>query len=533
MKKLLYLSAIIAFIGTGNIYAQKKAVIKFDKTEHDFGQIKEEAGKVQCTFTFTNIGNDTLKIVSVKPSGNISVEWTQTGVLPKKTGTINAVFNPQNRPGTFKKIITVTTNDSTQQMINLVVKADVIPKPKGISDIYPGVIGNLRLESTKVVFGKTKNPGIQNDTLKVINAWNQPMTIGFKDMAAYITAKAVPETLEPNKEGLIIINYDAAKRMVQGLVFDSITLLTNDMLQSKKTISLVVKGDVIPKPKGIPDMYPVVVGNLRLESIKVNFGKIKNTEIHKDTLKVFNIWNKPMTLGFKKDIAAYITAKAVPETLEPNKEGLIILDYDATKRNEWGFVSDSIMLITNDGLQSEKNIGLSMNICEDFSKLTPEQLAAAPKIKFDNITFNFGTAKQGERVKCNFVFRNEGDNDLIIRNVSSSCQLTSANPEKTNLKKGEESKFIVTFDKSLKEGYQNKIITVITNDPENSNLNLKILGTIEKTVPGVTPKIDSNVHTCDFCSKPAIGFCDIRRIWVCEAHRNFTDYKGQKIKCPK
>jgi len=85
MKKLLYLSFIIALLGAGNIYAQKKAVIKFDKTVHDYGKIKEEAGKVKCRFTFTNTGNDTLKIISVKPScGCTAMEWTKTGVLPKK-----------------------------------------------------------------------------------------------------------------------------------------------------------------------------------------------------------------------------------------------------------------------------------------------------------------------------------------------------------------------------------------------------------------------------------------------------------------
>ena len=369
MKKLLYLSAILAFIGVGNIYAQKKAVIKFNNIEHDFGKIKEEAGKVKCTFTFTNTGDDTLKIINVKPScGCTAVDWTKTGVLPKKTGYINAEFDPAKRPGTFNKGISVTTNDPSQPMINL-----------------------------------------------------------------------------------------------------------------------VIKGEVLQKPKGVEDIYPVIVGNLRLEGAQFNFGNTKNTEIRKDTLKIFNSWKKPMTLGFK-DVATYITAKAVPETLKPGKEGLVIISYDVTQRNEFGYVFDRLLMTSNDSIQPEKTLNISQSISEDFSKLTPEQLANAPKIKFDNTTFDYGTAKQGDKVECTFVFRNEGVNDLIIRKVKASCGCTATNPEKTLLKKGEESKINATFNTAGKEGKQYKTITVISNDPNNSTVILNLQGTVEKPGTVVEPE---------------------------------------------
>lgn len=369
MKKLLYLSAILAFIGVGNIYAQKKAVIKFDKVEHDFGKIKEEAGKVKCRYTFTNMGDDTLKIINVKPScGCTAVEWTKTGVLPKKTGFIDAEFDPAKRPGMFNKNIAVTTNDPAQQMINL-----------------------------------------------------------------------------------------------------------------------IIKGEVLQKPKGVEDLYPVIVGNLRMESAQFNFGNTKNTEIRKDTLKIFNTWTKPLNLGFK-DVATYITAKAVPETLKPGKEGLIIISYDVTKRNEFGYVFDRLLLTTNDSLQPEKTLNISQSISEDFSKLTPEELAKAPKIKFDNTTFDYGTAKQGDKVECTFVFRNEGENDLIIRKVKASCGCTATNPEKTLLKKGEESKINATFNTAGKDGKQYKTITVISNDPSNSTIILNLQGTVEKPATVVEPE---------------------------------------------
>jgi hypothetical protein len=366
MKKLFYASLILAFFTSGTVMAQKKAVIKFDKTVHDYGTIKEEGGKVKCRFNFTNVGDDTLKILSVKPGcGCTTAEWTKTPVMPKKTGYIDAEYDPKQRPGIFSKGIAVTTNDPTQQVINL-----------------------------------------------------------------------------------------------------------------------TIKGDVVPKAKTYLDLYPVVIGNLRMESSQFNFGNANNNEIRCDTLKIYNAWNAPLNIGFK-DLAIYITAKAIPTVLKPGKEGLVIVTYDVTKKNEYGYVYDRMLLTTNDSLQPDKTLNISMNIVEDFSKLTPEQLANAPKIKFDKTTFNFDQAKQGDKIECVYNFTNEGKSELIIRKVKASCGCTATNPEKTNLKPGESSKINATFNTAGKEGKQYKTITVITNDPASSSVMLTIEGNVEK--PATTP----------------------------------------------
>jgi uncharacterized cupredoxin-like copper-binding protein len=361
MKKYFYASLVLAFFTSGTLMAQKKAIIKFDKIEHDYGTIKEEGGKVKCRFSFTNVGDDTLKILSVKPGcGCTTADWTKTPVMPKKTGFVDAEYDPKQRPGIFSKGITVTTNDPTQQVINLVIKGDVVPKAKTYLDIYPVVIGNLRMESSQFNFGNAKNNEIRCDTLKIYNGWKAPLNIGFKDLATYITAKAEPTVLKPGKEGLIIVTYDVAKR------------------------------------------------------------------------------------------------------------------------NEFGYIYDRMLLTTNDSLQPEKTLNISMNIIEDFSKLTPDQLANAPKIKFDKTAFNFNTAKQGDKVECVYNFTNEGKSELIIRKVKASCGCTATNPEKTNLKPGESSKINATFNTAGKDGKQYKTITVICNDPANSSTMLTIEGTVEK-----------------------------------------------------
>ena len=162
------------------------------------------------------------------------------------------------------------------------------------------------------------------------------------------------------------------------------------------------------------------------------------------------------------------------------------------KSNEYGYIYDRMLLTTNDSLQPDKTLNISMNVVEDFSKLTPEQLANAAKIKFDKTTFNFENAKQGDKVECVYNFTNEGKSDLIIRKVKAACGCTATNPEKTTLKPGESSKINATFSTAGREGKQTKTITVITNDPASSSIILTIEGNVEKPA---TPPTDQQPAT--------------------------------------
>jgi len=79
MKRYLYLRRktlnnrnlkliLVLLICTVFLYLQATPVIKFDQDQHNFGEIKEEDGKVQHEFHFQNTGDEPLKIVKVKAS---------------------------------------------------------------------------------------------------------------------------------------------------------------------------------------------------------------------------------------------------------------------------------------------------------------------------------------------------------------------------------------------------------------------------------------------------------------------------------
>jgi hypothetical protein len=240
------------------------------------------------------------------------------------------------------------------------------------------------------------------------------------------------------------------------------------------------------------DEYPQVNGHLKFKTYSISLQNIKSTETKTDTLKIMSTFSQPMTFTFS-NLPEYITCKAVPAVLNPNKKGYLLITYNAAKRNAYGWMNDYFRFTTNDSLQPEKQVNLSANIVEDFSTLTPEQLANAAKINFESPTFDFGTINQGDKVEHDFTFSNKGKSELIIRNTKASCGCTVGTPEKSTLKPGESSKIHVTFNSAGKSGQQTKSITITCNDPSNASAIISITGKVEvKTEPGTQQQTPSH-----------------------------------------
>ncbi len=114
----------------------KMPEIKFESTDHDFGNINE-GDKVEHVYKFTNTGNADLVITSAKPSCGCTVpSFTQTPVKPGETGEIKAIFDSSGKPGMQQKTITVTLNTAKgTEMLNF--KANVTPKAGGTGAAVP------------------------------------------------------------------------------------------------------------------------------------------------------------------------------------------------------------------------------------------------------------------------------------------------------------------------------------------------------------------------------------------------------------
>lgn len=284
----------------------------------------------------------------------------------------------------------------------------------------------------------------------------------------------------PGKKGVVKATYNPQNR--PGQFNKTITVTSN---AENNTVILTIKGVVSAKPRTLEDDYPMQMGGLRLKSNHIAFIKVFTTEIKTDSLQIINTSSEDIKMTFEK-IPNHIKIKAVPETIKPNAKGVIIATYDGSKQADWGFIMDRIDLMLNGKFDANNRISVSATIDEDYTKLIPEQRANAPKVNFESKDFNFGTIKEGDLANFDYKLTNDGKTDLLIRKVKASCGCTAVTPSETIIKPGQSTTIKSTFNSTGKPGKQNKTITVITNDPDNSNVTLRITGDVEK-VEQTTP----------------------------------------------
>jgi hypothetical protein len=325
--------------------------------------------------------------------------------------------------------------------------------------------GNVPEEKGKVVT-KFNFTNTGNDTLRISSA---------DPSCSCTTADWTRTPVPPGGSGYVVTDFDPHRRA--GEIQKHVTVRSN---ATDSAVTLNFKVNVIAKTKTFNDSFPEKRGNLLFAGKQFNLRTINNEQTKSDTMEVYNVSTKPMKLSFN-NLPAHITAKAEPETIAPSSRGKILISFNAAKRNDYGIISDTINLTTDDDLMPFKKVIISTTITDNFSKLTQEQKDNAPKIIFPNKeTQEFGTVNEGEKVKVNFEFRNDGKAPLIIRKATpgkDDCKIIM--PDKKSFAPGETGTIGIEFNTNSAKGVDiRRTILVTTNDPTKSFLILIIKGNI-------------------------------------------------------
>ena len=99
---------------------------------------------------------------------------------------------------------------------------------------------------------------------------------------------------------------------------------------------------------------------------------------------------------------------------------------------------------------------------------------------FKETIHDFGTVKEGTKVKHTFVFQNTGTEPLLITNAQGSCGCTVPQWPRTPIAPGAKSEITVEFNSNKKSGKRNQQVTITANtEPHTTHIRL---------VGEVTPK---------------------------------------------
>ncbi|MCQ2607457.1 MAG: DUF1573 domain-containing protein [Bacteroidales bacterium] len=290
-----------------------------------------------------------------------------------------------------------------------------------------------------------------------------------------ITVEITRDTLQPNFRASLMVTLNPEN--LSSMFTETLEVYTDDPIM--KRVFLKLKGTVKDINPEIEKQFPIMLDVARLSKTSIVFDTINYPSIVTDTIRVYNPQDTAIALIFP-NIPEYMTVRMLPEVIQPNSTALLILSYNSGIRKEWGNIYDRLYI----GFQGRKinykmKISVSGIISQDFSKMTRKQLKNAPKITFVQDTILFGTVKQGDPVECKFEFSNEGKSTLEILKIKTSCGCTAGTMDKMSYEKGEKGVVNVTLNTRNKRNHVRQTITIISNDPKNSEHRLFIDGQVE------------------------------------------------------
>ena len=287
IRKILILLALL-LVQFSLVNGQfKEASISFAKLNHNFGNIAEESGVAHYTFEFTNNGSQPLVIQDVSTSCGCTVpEWSKQPILAGGKGKIEVRFDPADRPGAFRKTITVRSN-AREPVTTLYIVGYVNPKPKSVADNYPVLMGQIRFRSNHFSMMNIRNNESKMDTLGIFNMSDQPVRITFPEMPPFLSFQVRPEILEPKGKGVIMCTLDGSKIDDWGFIIHKVPVYFDGVAFTQNLIA--VSATVLEDFSQLTPLQRENVPVASFDSDAYNFGDIhEGTRVDHDFILTNN-----------------------------------------------------------------------------------------------------------------------------------------------------------------------------------------------------------------------------------------------------
>jgi hypothetical protein len=346
MKRILFVLMILAMVSGLN--AQPK--LDFDHVRHDYGAIKEEAGKQEAVFNFTNTGDSVLVITRVQPScGCTASDYTKAPVPPGGKGYVTAVFDPRGYSSRFAKSISVFSNAKPAVTV-LIIEGQVTPREKTVEELYTFAVGPVRFESNHLAFTTIKKTEKKIKVMPIINTSKEPATIEFEGVPSHLTLKTSPATLKPGEKGLIEGTYDARLNSGSwGNVNDLIRIKVNGVMQDN--IYLYVSANLVEDFSGLTSQQLANAPVFKLESNTVDFGKIKQNSSADVEFFFTNEGKSDLIIRYVKAGCGCTALMPTENVIKPGDKGSVKARFNSGGYK--GNIYKNIFVYTNDPKNSE------------------------------------------------------------------------------------------------------------------------------------------------------------------------------------
>lgn len=311
---------------------------------------------------------------------------------------------------------------------------------------------------------------------KFTNTGDAPLIITQATATCGCTRPQYPrQPVEPGESGVVSVTYNAKGR--PGAFRKNVYVYTN---AEPAKATLVIKGNVIRSGQTQNSAYPFSIGGLKLKATHVPFFDVYTHQPKTERIEIINTAKTTVTPEFA-DVPEHLRVSSRPVSLQPGEKGEILITYLPEAAHDWGMHSDNFHVVVPGVKKDTSNlVSVSADIREDYSHLTPEEIALAPRLSLSGTTLDFGTIRDNDPVEKTVQIRNTGKSKLVIRKINNQSGILEASMKKMYVSPGKSAELKVKiFPARMKNNILNHRIFIITNAPESPTVSLRVLGTFE------------------------------------------------------
>lgn len=330
----------------------------------------------------------------------------------------------------------------------------------------------LKFEQEVIELGTVKEvDGVKKVTFLFKNTSKTPVVIQKIESSCGCTTPSFSrEPIRPSQNGKIVVEFDPKNRPGK---FTKVLYIY--VTQSNIPIQIAVKGSVIGRPRTIEDDFPFEWGT-KLRATMEGIIPMRHVERNKLKFKVIDIYNyteQPLSPTVSVD-KEFVHVTFEPTTLKPRERGQMIVRVDFSKTDLWGLNGSRITVKVGG---ETTHLDLSATVVDNFSLMSPQERKNAPIVEFSEMFKHFGTVKSGSIHTAVFTLKNNGVDDMIVRNCKGASEMLSCKIDKTVIESGDLATITLTLRVGVTKVNESVIVTV--NDPKRPVSELRVIANVE------------------------------------------------------
>lgn len=330
---------------------------------------------------------------------------------------------------------------------------------------------HLSVNATSHDFGLITRNKPATASFTVTNIGNDPLVISRVTTSCACTLLEWPEQpIPPGGKGTITATFDGK---MMGRFHKFINIYSNSQ---PTLLRLALKGEVLLEGAEMGSGLSEQIGEFLLDTRNVEFDPAGKGERPKVEIRVLNTSKHPIDMQLLH-LPPYLSMEAVPKVLGSKRKGKIVLTLESDQLKEYGLTQTPVYLARylGDKVNPDNEITVSAILLPDFSNLTEQQLANAPRLEVSQEEFDLGVMRKRGSVSCTVVMTNVGKTRLDFKKVQVFNPAVGVTLGKRHLKPGESCKLKLKLNGKLFYSMKGETkALIITNDPENPYVTIRL-----------------------------------------------------------